>query len=52
MRIAFMPPPVEPTHPPIKLRIRSSMGRKSGQTEKSWVVKPVVVAIEIVWNRP
>ena len=47
-----MPPPVDPTHPPIKLSIRSNTGKNNGHTEKSCVVKPVVVAMEIVWNSP
>ena len=50
--MAFMPPPVEPTQPPIKLSINSNTGRNSGQIEKSCVVNPVVVAMETVWNRP
>ena len=50
--MAFMPPPVEPTQPPMKLSINRSIGKNSGQTEKSCVVNPVVVAIEMVWNSP
>ena len=46
------PPPVEPAQPPINERISSNTGKKWGHKEKSWVVNPVVVAIDTVWNIP
>ena len=50
--MTFMPPPVEPAHPPIKLENISSTGNRPGQAEKFVVVKPVVVAIDMTWNKP
>ena len=48
IRIAFMPPPVEPAHAPITLNITKKIGRNEGQTAKSSLAKPVVVVIEMV----
>ena len=46
------PPPVDPAQPPMKDKISSITGKKWGQSAKSWVVNPVVVAMETVWNMP
>ncbi len=50
MRITFIPPPVEPAHPPIKEENSNSTGKNNGQSAKPVVVKPAVVEIETVWN--
>jgi hypothetical protein len=47
-----MPPPVDPTQPPIKENINSIMGKKDGQAAKFWVANPVVVVMEIAWKMP
>ena len=52
MRIAFIPPPVDPTQPPMKLKSNSITGKNPGQLENDVVVYPVVVAIDIAWNAP
>jgi hypothetical protein len=44
--MTFIPPPVDPAHPPMKLEKINRTGREPGQAEKLVVVKPVVVAIE------
>ena len=45
--MTFIPPAVDPAQPPIKLEKIRRIGNAPGQREKSSVVKPVVVAIEI-----
>ena len=45
-RITFMPPPVEPAQPPIKLVKISMTGNAPGHIENSAVAKPVVVATD------
>jgi hypothetical protein len=50
--MTFMPPAVDPAHPPTKLEKISSTGSAPGQLAKLSVVKPVVVPIETTWKRP
>ena len=38
--MAFIPPPVEPAHPPINDSISNKKGRKLGQDAKSCVANP------------
>ena len=43
---------MDPAQPPINDNISNKKGRKFGHEAKSCVAKPVVVAIETVWNKP
>ena len=57
-RLTFMPPPVDPAHAPMAIRMSSTVLENSGHFAKSAVPKPVVVMTEptekatwwIVWN--
>ena len=51
-RMTFMPPPVEPAQPPMKLEKISRTGSNPGHAAKFVVVNPVVVAMETTWNSP
>ncbi len=46
IRITFIPPPVEPAQPPIKLDSTNKTGKNNGQSAKEVVVKPAVVEME------
>ena len=48
--MTFIPPPVEPAQPPIKLESTNKTGKNNGQSAKEVVVKPAVVEIETDWN--
>ena len=43
-------PPVDPAHPPMNIRTRSTYWEKAGHFSKSAVVYPVVVWIETTWK--
>ena len=48
----FTPPAVDPAQPPANADSNKRKGIPLGHSLKFCVVKPVVVAIEIVWNKP
>ena len=49
--MTFIPPAVEPAQPPMKLEKIRSTGTNNGHTEKSVVVKPVLVMTDVTWKR-
>ena len=51
MREIFIPLAVDPVQPPTNMSTKSTSWPSGGQSSKSSVAKPVVVRIEVTWNR-